>query len=109
MEPISFNLADLRRALRTQLKVHFAYRNVYGLDSVRTVRPLSLAYFGPVWMLAAWCELRNDFRTFRLDRIENFGLKEDRFRQEPGKTLHDFLKRPQTWTRGAPGVTDLSA
>jgi predicted DNA-binding transcriptional regulator YafY len=109
MEPISFNLADLRRALRNQLKVHFAYRNVYGLDSVRTVRPLSLAYFGPVWMLAAWCELRNDFRTFRLDRIENFGLKDDRFRQEPGKTLHDFLKRPQTWTRGAPGVTDLSA
>lgn len=109
MEPIGFDLAELRRALRSQLKVHFAYRNVQGTDSVRTVRPLSLAYFGPVWMLAAWCELRNDFRTFRLDRIENFGLHEDRFRAEPGKTLHDFLKRPQTWTRGAPGVTDLSA
>jgi predicted DNA-binding transcriptional regulator YafY len=108
MEPINFDLAELRRALRNQLKVHFAYRNVYGLDSVRTVRPLSLAYFGPVWMLAAWCELRNDFRTFRLDRIENFGLREDRFRQEPGKTLHDFLKRPQTWTRGAPGAAGLT-
>jgi predicted DNA-binding transcriptional regulator YafY len=102
MEPISFDLADLRRALRNQLKVHFAYRNVYGLDSVRTVRPLSLAYFGPVWMLAAWCELRNDFRTFRLDRIADFTVPGDRFRPEPGKTLHDFLKRDQAWTkRGA--------
>jgi predicted DNA-binding transcriptional regulator YafY len=103
MEPISFDLAQLRRAVRNQLKVSFAYRNVYGVDSLRTVRPLSLAYFGPVWLLAAWCELREDFRTFRLDRIENFGLREDRFRAEPGKTLHDFLKRPQTWTRGSPG------
>lgn len=102
MEPIRFNLGELRRALRNRLKVHFRYRNVYEAPSERTVRPLSLAYFGPVWMLAAWCELRDDFRTFRLDRIDDFRLEEDRFRPEPGKTLHDFLKRDQTWTRGSP-------
>ena len=61
--------------------------------SERTVRPLSLAYFGPVWVLAAWCELRDDFRTFRLDRMEGFALTTERFRTEAGKTLHDFLKR----------------
>ena len=66
-----------------------------------TVRPRSLAYVGPVWLLAAWCELREDFRTFRLDRIENFAVLEERFRPERGKTLHDFLKRPQTWSRSA--------
>ncbi len=65
------------------------------------MRPLSLAYFGPVWLLAAWCELRDDFRTFRLDRMRDFAVTEERFRAERGKTLHDFLKRPQTWTRGA--------
>jgi len=107
MEPISFDLSVLRRAVRNQIKVHFGYRNVYGVASTRTVRPLSLAYFGPVWLLAAWCELREDFRTFRLDRIEDFGLHEDRFRPESGKTLHDFLKRPQTWTRGSPGAEDM--
>ena len=101
MEPLSFDLGQLRRAIRSQLKVRFSYRDVLNQKSVRTVRPLSLAYFGPVWMLAAWCDLRDDFRTFRLDRIGDFEMTPERFRNERGKTLHDFLKRPQTWTRGA--------
>ncbi len=101
MEPLSFDLAHLRHAIRSQLKVQFNYRDVLKQKSARTVRPLSLAYFGPVWMLAAWCELRNDFRTFRLDRIGDFEMTTERFRNERGRTLHDFLKRPQTWTRGA--------
>ena len=106
MEPISFDMAQLRQALRNQLKVYFEYRNAVGDASSRTVRPLSLAYFGPVWLLAAWCELREDFRTFRLDRIDNFLVKSDRFRGESGKTLADFLRRPQTWTRGAASSSD---
>ena len=101
MEPIRFDLADLRRAVRAQSKVRFAYVDVLGRGSERVVRPLSLAYFGPVWVLAAWCELRVDFRTFRLDRIDRFALLDEHFRNEPGKTLHDFLKRNDTWTRSA--------
>lgn len=99
MEPVRFDVAELRRALRNQLKVHFRYCDAHAEASERTVRPLCLAYFGPVWMLSAWCELREDFRTFRLDRIEGFEVLPSRFRQEPGKTLHDFLKRDRTWTR----------
>ncbi len=102
MEPISFELADLRHAVRSRLKVHFHYQNIYAEASERTVRPLSLAYFGPVWLLASWCELRDDFRTFRLDRIRNFTVQEDRFSDETGKTLHDFLQREHTWSRGVP-------
>jgi predicted DNA-binding transcriptional regulator YafY len=101
MEPITFDLADLRRAVRSQRKVHFRYTDVVGQGSERTVRPLSLAYFGPVWVLAAWCELRRDFRTFRLDRMEDFAVTDERFRQEPGRSLHDFLARAHTWTRSA--------
>jgi predicted DNA-binding transcriptional regulator YafY len=106
MEPITFDMAELRRALRSQLKVHFRYRDALAEASERTVRPLCLAYFGPVWLLSAWCELRDDFRTFRLDRIDGFSVPGDRFRLETGKTLHDFLKREQTWTRkrAAPGA-----
>ena len=107
MEPVTFDMAELRRAVRSQLKVHFRYRNAIAEDSQRTVRPLCLAYFGPVWLLSAWCELRDDFRTFRLDRIENFEVRADRFRSEPGKTLHDFLKRDQTWTRRSGLVQDV--
>ena len=99
MEPIRFDLPQLRQALRKQLKVHFRYRNSGGEESERTVRPLSLAYYGPVWLLAAWCELRSDFRSFRLDRIDAFRVEADRFRAEPGKTLGDFLKEVPGWTR----------
>ncbi len=106
MEPVTFDMAELRRAVRNHLKVHFQYRNAIAEDSQRTVRPLCLAYFGPVWLLSAWCELREDFRTFRLDRIENFEVRTDRFPSEPGKTLHDFLKRDQTWTRRSGSVQD---
>ena len=107
MEPVTFNMAELRRAVRSHLKVHFRYRNAIAEDSQRTVRPLCLAYFGPVWLLSAWCELRDDFRTFRLDRIENFEVRTGRFPPEPGKTLHDFLKRDQTWTRRSGAVQDV--
>ena len=101
MAPISFDLAELRRAVRNRLKIRFRYTDVLRQGSERTVRPLSLAYFGPVWILAAWCELRTDFRTFRLDRMEDFAMINEGFRAERGKTLNDFLKRPMTWTRGA--------
>ena len=104
IEPIKCDLADLRRAIRSRLIVEFSYTDVVRHKSKRTVRPLSLAFFGPVWLLAAWCELRNDFRTFRLDRMKEFSVTSDRFRLERGRTLQDFLKRPQTWTRSSLGV-----
>lgn len=106
MEPIDFDMAELRRAVRRRRKVRFRYADVLGRGSERTVRPLSLAYFGPVWVLASWCELRTDFRTFRLDRMQEFTVTEETFRLEPGKTLHDFLKRSKTWTRGALNPSD---
>lgn len=105
IEPIKYDLAVLRRAIRSQLKVRFRYTDVLRQQSERTVRPLSLAFFGPVWLLAAWCELRDDFRTFRLDRMERFAVTSDRFRPERGKLLQDFLKRPQTWTRSSLAAT----
>lgn len=100
-EPIGFDVAELRRAVRQRMKVRFQYTDVLSQGSERTVRPLSLAYFGPVWVLAAWCELRLDFRTFRLDRMRDFAVTDERFRAEAGRTLHDFLKRSHTWTRSA--------
>ena len=109
MEPISFDLSLMRRAIRGTRKVHFRYTDFNDKKSIRTVRPLSLAYFGPTWLLAAWCELRDDFRTFRLDRIQEFLLQDERFKPERGKTLHDFLKRPQTWTRNSLSATDDDA
>ncbi len=98
--PIIFDGAELRKALREKRVVSFKYTDGIGEASARTVRPLSLAYFGPVWCLAAWCELRDDFRVFRLDRIEDFTVEERSFKTEAGKSLKEFLARDRTWFRG---------
>ena len=43
--------------------------------------------------VAAWCELRNDFRNFRLDRIADLTLTEETFEEEPGRRLRDYLRQ----------------
>ena len=52
-----------------------------------------MAFYGPVWLLAAWCEIRNGFRVFRIDRMSAFSALENKFDAEPGKTAQDFLKQ----------------
>lgn len=92
-EPVAVDLAELRRAVRDRLKLAFAYRDRDGSATERTVRPLLISFFGPVWTLTAWCELRDDFRSFRLDRVGGLRVLDETFRPEPGHTLHDYLKR----------------
>ncbi len=62
-------LPTLRRAIRTEQSVHIAYRDVHETVSQRTVWPFAMAFFQESRMLAAWCELRQDFRHFRADRV----------------------------------------
>lgn len=61
--------------------------------SQRAVRPLGCFFWGLVWTLAAWCESRGDFRSFRVDRIDALCVLDQAFRNEPGKTLPDMLRR----------------
>jgi predicted DNA-binding transcriptional regulator YafY len=91
MEPILVDPSELRRAVRARLKVRFRYRDAEGRATARGVRPLALAFYGPVWLLVAWCELRRDFRSFRLDRMSGLEVPGETFRPEPGKTIQDFL------------------
>ncbi len=92
-EPITIDQAALRRAMREQRKVRFRYRDLREQVSERVVRPLVMAFYGPVWLLAAWCESRRDFRVFRLDRMSRFAVLDERFSSERGKTAADFLKQ----------------
>jgi predicted DNA-binding transcriptional regulator YafY len=70
-----------------------AYTAAEGDRTERTVRPLGLFFWGYTWSLTAWCELRDDFRSFRLDRIEALRILDDRFVDEPGRTLEDYFRR----------------
>ena len=59
----------IRDAIRRSRKLTIAYADVNGAASDRTIWPIALAFFDKARMVVAWCELRNDFRHFRADRI----------------------------------------
>ncbi|GJL77198.1 MAG: DNA-binding transcriptional regulator [Nitrospinaceae bacterium] len=90
---IHIDFTGLRRAIRGKNIVEFSYTREDGEHSTRRVRPLCLVFFSPVWLLSAWCEMRKDFRNFRLDRIQNLQIKEERFRDEVGKRLSDYMQQ----------------
>ncbi len=86
-------LQTVREAAQSRHALRMDYRDLQGNVSARVVRPLGCFYWGKIWTLAAWCELRQDFRGFRVDRIETAQTLDVRFRDEPGKTLADFLRK----------------
>ena len=86
------DLLELKRAAQRRRVLVIEYRALNGARTTRNVRPLSINFFGPVWLLAAWCELANDFRCFRLDRIDSLMPTGATFRDEDGKRLADFKR-----------------
>jgi predicted DNA-binding transcriptional regulator YafY len=97
LEPaVQATLLTLREAAQAHRKVTVHYCDAANQATQRTLRPLGCFYWGTVWTLAAWCESRNDFRSFRLDRMQQVQVLEDsagQFRDEPGKTLAEYLRR----------------
>jgi predicted DNA-binding transcriptional regulator YafY len=87
------SLTAAREALIARRKLRFSYANAAGVGSKRTVRPLGVFFWGRNWTLAAWCEMRCDFRNFRLDRASDAMLLDETFEDEPGKTLKDLLTK----------------
>jgi len=70
LEPADREMLDrLEAACNSRTRLEIAYRALDGAESRRIVRPLGLHFWGQTWTLAAWCELRSGFRTFRIDRI----------------------------------------
>lgn len=67
--PTTVDLTRLRAAIRNEQKLQLIYQGEDGKATERTVQPLALFYYVEVVVLVAWCELRQDFRHFRVDRI----------------------------------------
>jgi predicted DNA-binding transcriptional regulator YafY len=105
-EAIAIDQAALRRAIRRQQKIGFVYRDSKDQSTERIVRPLIMAFYGPVWLLAAWCEKREGFRVFRIDRMSDFIVLDTTFGREPGRTAEDFLERCRS-QRGADGYSKV--
>ncbi|MHA6287871.1 helix-turn-helix transcriptional regulator [Maricaulis sp. CAU 1757] len=82
----------VRNAISSKRKLRVRYQSVAGENTERVIRPLSLTCFGRVWLLSAWCELREDFRHFRTDRIERLTVLAESFEDEVGKRLDDMRR-----------------
>jgi len=81
-----------RAAIDGRALLELTYVDDHGRETQRAVRPLALNFWGSVWTLAAWCGLRHDFRSFRLDRVRACVPTGATFTEEPGKTLADYLR-----------------
>jgi predicted DNA-binding transcriptional regulator YafY len=72
-------LSQLRSAIREARKVTLSYVDEEGRRTERTIWPIAMAYYVDVTLVGAWCELRNDFRHFRVDRIAASQVLDERF------------------------------
>jgi predicted DNA-binding transcriptional regulator YafY len=95
-------LGALRRAVAERRVVEIGYRSADGALTVRRIRPLQTEYWGRVWTCPAWCELRDAFRVFRVDRVEACAETGDTFALEPGRTYADYLATLQARGDEAP-------
>lgn len=73
------DMVKVRAAIHGGCKMHIAYRDEHGRTSERTIWPVMIGYFETVRMLAAWCELRQDFRHFRIDRLTSADFTDERY------------------------------
>ena len=93
--PWEVDFTEVRECIRYKKKIEFTYIDLKERSTRRKVRPLSLVFFGPVWLLVTWCETRRDFRNFRLDRITAMNVPGEQFRDEKGRTLQAYISSIQ--------------
>ncbi|MEL6965059.1 MAG: YafY family protein [Pseudomonadota bacterium] len=83
----------IRKAAREERKLNIGYRDEQGRHTERIIWPLAIAYLDTADLVIAWCELRGDFRTFRLDRFLNASMIESSFRPNRVSKLRLFFDR----------------
>ncbi|WP_374573288.1 helix-turn-helix transcriptional regulator [Phenylobacterium sp.] len=79
----ALDMAQVRLAIRGGRKIDLTYRDEQGRDSRRVVWPVTVGYLDTVRLLIAWCELREDFRSFRTDRVVAAGFLDERYPERP--------------------------
>ena len=90
-QPDGIDLSDVRRAIRETRKMRIVYMDGDSRRTRRTIWPIALAYYVEVTVLGAWCELRSDFRHFRVERVRSSAVLEDRFSTDRGRLWERWL------------------
>lgn len=76
---ISKRFLLLKEAIFTRTIITFDYSGAYGLTKRRVAEPMKLVFRGYSWYLLAWCRIREDFRYFKLTRMNELSTTEDDF------------------------------
>ncbi len=91
LSEVALWLPDIRHAIKKNHKLNLCYQREDRQRSSRTVWPLGLFFWGKVWTMVAWCEKRDDYRQFRIDRIEQLNVNDDLFTTTTEQTLDNYL------------------
>ena len=94
------DLSVIRKAIRAERILEINYSDEQGAVSIRRVWPFALGYFEHVRVMVAWCELRNDFRHFRTDRIAEMAQQEVRYPRRRAILLKEWRELDE-YTRHA--------
>jgi predicted DNA-binding transcriptional regulator YafY len=86
-------VSALRDSIRTEQKVSLRYRDLRETESHRVVWPFAIGYFEDLAILVAWCELREDFRNFRTDRILTANRLAHRYPKRRAELLKNWRKQ----------------
>lgn len=81
--PDRLDMAAARRAIHDGRKIRIAYRDEQERETSRTIWPVGVGYYEAVRLLVAWCELRQDFRSFRTDRVTAAEFLDERYPERP--------------------------
>jgi len=84
-------LRQIRAAIQDRRYLHLTYADGKGHPTERRIQPLGLFFWGATWTLGGWCELRQGFRSFRVDRVKVLRVLEDHFETTDGRTLSDLI------------------
>ena len=94
------DLAEIRAAIRDSAKLYISYADEQGRRTNRTIWPIAMAYYVDVTLVGAWCELRADYRNFRVERIQSSRVLDEHFDQDNGRLFREWSALPKHGAEG---------
>ena len=85
-------LVDLQKSLGDKKVIYIRYQSGEEAVTERKVEPIGLCYYGQAWHLIGWCKLRNNYRDFRVSRIQQLQITDEVFEADSHPSLQDYLQ-----------------
>ena len=86
----AIDTAQVREAIRREVKLEITYRDADGSQTARTIWPIAVGFLDRVRLIVAWCELRGGFRHFRVDRIDRLATTGAPYPKRRGALLAEW-------------------